>query len=512
VKGDVGSFERFRVNRADSQIFSRIVSGSCKEGLNKLDYASKLGQAYMFFRWQLKIGTDPEVSSEVDVKSFLPPKASKKKDAPNPGDFLEYWPSCDGSPKFNLELLKNCISYGLTILDIKLEPNDEDDAIIFETINAKSTPLEKFDLIRNSFFLRLGESKTQFFEDEWPDFQKRLDRLTVKPDQFIYDYLQFLGIPKVSKPRLYTLWKDHVSGVIGRLGGDEDGSFFAEVVARPMIKTSLIYPLARGDATSISSDNFKSKLPPAAGRLISEIVAVSKDPVVPLHMLAIDAWFRKALTDSELENWLKRIQGLVLRQVLSGEDLQNLRASVLQAVPELSKNVTLSGLEAALSTKLRQPSNSTLRNAIGHVACAKDDNSAAILSILRGIERQIRKESAHSIPQGTAATAWQVEHIYPQSVKNPGNAWTLDMKKWHMDRDHYEPLKHTLGNVTALTSKANQQAAQKSFIEKKKKFTESHLGINQDLLNLDKWTPKDIVDRGSVLVSFFIDEWPDCKR
>jgi len=336
--------------------------------------------------------------------------------------------------------------------------------------------------------------------------------LSVKPDQFVYDYLQFLGIPKVSKPRLYTLWKDYVTTIIGRLGGDDDGAYFAEFVARPMIKTSLIYPLARGDSMSINTDDFKTKLPPDAASLIQEITSVTQDPMVPLNMLGINAWANKEFSDKELVVWLKKIQGLVLRQVLSGEDLQNLRASVLQAVPELSKDVSIKQLDIALKTKLRQQSDSVLKNAIAHVSCAKDDKSAAIISILRGIERQLRKESAHSIPQGSAPAAWQVEHIYPQSQKGPGDSWTSDIGKWKLSKDNYDQLKWTLGNVTALTAKANQQAGQRPFSEKKVKFKESHLGINDDLLDKERWTPKDILERSTVLLSLFIDEWPDCPR
>lgn len=512
VKGDSESFERLQVNRSDQQVFKRIVSGNCKNGLNKLDFGSKLGQAYLFFRWQLRLGTDPQVDSEVDFKSFLPPKVSRKKDAPDANDFLQYWPSNNLSEYYDLELLKNCISYGLTMLEIKLEPDDEDDAIIFETINAKSTPLEKFDLIRNSFFLRLGQSQTKFFDEEWPEFQRRLDKFLVKPDQFVYDYLQFLGIPKVSKPRLYTLWKDYVSGIIGRLGGDEDGNYFAEYVARPMIKTSLIYPLARGESSSINTEGFSQKLPADSTVLVKEIIAVSKDPVVPLNMLGIDAWINKRFNDKELAAWLKKIQGLILRQVLSGEDLQNLRASVLQAVPELIKDISLSNLDLALSKKLRQASDSKLKNVVAHSTCATDDNSAAILSILRGIERQIRKESAHSLPQGKEPATWQVEHIYPQSMKSPGDAWLTDLKNWNLNKDNYDELKFTLGNVTALTALANQQIGQKSFKDKKAKFQSSHLGLNEDIQKKLKWTPKDITERSTSLLSEFIAEWPDCSR
>lgn len=75
--------------------------------------------------------------------------------------------------------------------------------------------------------------------------------------------------------------------------------------------------------------------------------------------------------------------------------------------------------------------------------------------------------------------------------------------------EHYSHLKFTLGKVTALTSKDNLGASQKSFGEKKGYFTSSHLGMNEPLLKKSKCLPRDIQFRSTELLSCVIDEWPE---
>jgi hypothetical protein len=140
---------------------------------------------------------------------------------------------------------------------------------------------------------------------------------------------------------------------------------------------------------------------------------------------------------------------------------------------------------------------------------ASDENAKAVAMILRGIERQIRKDTAHPMESGVGASDWQIEHIYPQSSGGPGNEWMTDIAKWKFQRENYDPLKHTLGNVTALTGEGNKKAAQKSFKSKQDFFQRTHLGINEDLMDFKTWTPKNIQDRSSILLTYFLQEWPE---
>lgn len=513
VTRDSVRLPRLSVNRSDADVFESIVTGKAKDKLSTKVADSLLGKAYLYFRWQLWLGENakPEICEDL-----RPPKPGRKKDSPPVGDFYAYWTRGVAHKPFDLALLENCINYGLKMLEIILQPEDEDDAIIFETINARGTELEKFDLIRNSFFLRLGDKANDFFANQWIVFQKKLDtfqrpkgsRGSIK-DQFIYDYLVFLGIENVSNQKLYQKWQHYVSTTVGVLGDDKSGEYFLEIVANPMLQIASFYPACWGGTDLIEHEGFVLRVPPNVRQVISEIVAVSAGPTIPLHMMGMDLWTRKLLTDQELLLWVKKIQSCILRLVLANEGLQNVRASALAAGPKLKKNPDLNTLSDVLRQSFRQPSDANLKNQIQSSNCAKDDAAPAMVSILRGIERQISKDVAHPMKAGVGSDEWQVEHIYPQGDGGPGAHWSKDIKDWKLQRENYEPLKYTLGNIGALTGTGNKKAGQKSFQEKKQSLRESRLGINESVLSIEKWTPKAIKDRSTVLLSYFLSEWPE---
>lgn len=508
-------YSRFKVNHKDTKLFSKIVEGKCKNGISSSDFESLLGKAYLFFRYQLLLGTNVKSESEEDLIDIRPPKPSKKKGAPLPGEFLKYWKSIAGANKYNLELLQNCINYGLSILEIVLEEDDEEDAIIFETINAKSTPLEKFDLIRNSFFLRLGDQAEAFFKNDWLAFQNKLDLFRkpnnqkVSRDQFLYDYLVFRGQEKVSAARLYNKWLAFVSREMGQTGGDKNGEYFLEIIARPMLTIASIYPPSWGSISTVGVEDFKKTIRPEVFKVITEIISVTSGPTIPLHMLGLNAWLKGELSDDEILIWFRKIQGLVLRLVIAGEGLTTVRASVLAAAPSISKNVTINHLTKLIKGSFRQPKNTDLENLVPTAQVAVDANASAMGVVLRGIERQIRGTSAHPLQTGIGPFDWQIEHIYPQSDNGPGPEWTRDMKSWSVDPDDYNQLKFTLGNITALSSTDNRLAGRESFKTKQDIFKDTHLGISKDLLNLRQWKPKNIQARSSHLLSYFVKEWPE---
>ena len=83
------------------------------------------------------------------------------------------------------------------------------------------------------------------------------------------------------------------------------------------------------------------------------------------------------------------------------------------------------------------------------------------------------------------------------------------MEHWKLKRENYDQLKHTLGNVTFLTGNDNKSASRKSFADKQKIFKDTHLGISEDLELIKEWKPKNIQERSTLLLSYFIQEWPE---
>jgi hypothetical protein len=194
---------------------------------------------------------------------------------------------------------------------------------------------------------------------------------------------------------------------------------------------------------------------------------------------------------------------------LSGEGPTNVRASVIATAPKFSKDVSIEGLTSLLRDSFRQPSDAKLKNLITTSQVADGANSSAMGIVLRGIERQIRKTSAHPLKAGAGSKDWQIEHIYPQSDNGPGAEWLKDINGWNLGVENYEQLKYTLGNITFLTGTDNKRASQRPFAEKQKIFRDTHLGVNDELLSIKAWKPKNIQERSTVLLSYFCQEWPE---
>jgi hypothetical protein len=74
-----------------------------------------------------------------------------------------------------------------------------------------------------------------------------------------------------------------------------------------------------------------------------------------------------------------------------------------------------------------------------------------------------------------------IEHIYPQ---NPATPSTL-----------LDPLKHTLGNLTALDEEEGAKAGNKTFSAKKTTYASSDFKITKPLGKLEKWDQTAIADR-----------------
>jgi len=295
---------------------------------------------------------------------------------------------------------------------------------------------------------------------------------------------------------------------LGSLGEGKDGVYFQEEIAKPMLITSLLYPASWGSSTTVTLENTSKKIPANSSKIINEIIQVTAGPTVPLHMLGLDTWIREKISSNDLNIWFKKIQGFVLRMVLANENLNNIRAATIANTSQLVKKPTLEVLSKILGEGIKN-NDTHLKSVIKTSPFATNENAKAVGIILQGIERQIRRENAHPMDLGAGGSDWQIEHIYPQSSNDPGQAWLNDIKSKGFDKSNYDPLKFTLGNITALTGTGNKKAAQKSFKEKQELFESTKLGISEDLLQLRFWGPKEIQDRSSLMLTYFIQEWPE---
>jgi hypothetical protein len=96
----------------------------------------------------------------------------------------------------------------------------------------------------------------------------------------------------------------------------------------------------------------------------------------------------------------------------------------------------------------------------------------------------------------------EIEHVLPQ---NPSSAW-----KGIFSESEEESLCDTIGNLTLVTSRMNQDVSNAAYSAKREVFREeSRYKMTRDLANtFDSWTPEAIVQRSAKLADWAVLRWP----
>ena len=129
--------------------------------------------------------------------------------------------------------------------------------------------------------------------------------------------------------------------------------------------------------------------------------------------------------------------------------------------------------------------------------------------ILRGIERQLSGRGAHAVPFGKGEELFSIEHVLPQA-QDPGRAWRQDLDKWGepVDLPSSQELRHTLGNLTAVTNYDNSVNGQKPFSVKRGLIAKTApLRLHSSFKRRQKWTSQEIVERTQALAVAALAHW-----
>ena len=494
----------------DHDVLHAVTRGDFVNGIDEDAYDHPLAHAYEFFRFQAWLGRDAVTKHTLN----LPPRPGRGNAAPPKGSLDPWGRPARGATALDLMQLQDVVTNSLSILELMLEASDEEAGVIFETMNAKSTPLRQFDLLRNSIFVRMPKTKDQFYSDVWEHVETTLDAVSYsslrdKPhDQFFYEYVIGSGGAGVSKDSLHRRW---LSAVIEELGYGVTARTerrLREEYVDPLTQAALLYPIAVGQRTEavLYPSRKKFKVNEEQQTLISEIMATSGGPLVPIILKALSDRFDGAITDATLTAILFDLQSYLVRLMLAGESFSPLRASMMVVASKIPSPITLPGLRKAL----READWKTDQQVLDAVSEVNTNSwaSKALFPVLRGIERQLSGISAHPMPFGNKVNHFSIEHIYPQT-NNPGPGWEADLRRWGVDRDEMDSRKYALGNLTAVTGFDNRKNGKKRFTDKQTLLAATaDLKLHKSFQRLTHWTPERIDQRSTQLATVALQRWP----
>jgi hypothetical protein len=455
----------------DRQQFREVITASSREAVESLSNGSqdghagtRLAQAYLFFyRMTLEWLGNGSLEERLDRLKVL--------------------------------LLTLHESFQLVVIDLDESDNAQ---VIFESLNARGTPLLPADLVKNHLF-HVAEDRGQdienLYEVYWKPFdvERRFWRVEIRQgrlkrprlDIFLQHYLTLKTGEEVLTDHLYSTFKESA-------GKSPDAA--AEL--RALRDYSLIY-------RSFYEQDPESR----EGIFFARLDILETTTVVPILLTLFNA--DQEVSGAEVRRILVDIESFLVRRMvcqLTSKSYSRLFLDLLSALRRdgFSSEAARSFLAQQESESTRWPSDAEFQDAWLNLPAYRILQRRRLRMLLEALELNLHTDKTERMRFSKKLT---IEHLLPQSWSThwplPGEA---DEKE---ERNRRNALVHTLGNLTLLTKSLNPAVSNGSWPKKRTDILKhSALNLNRSLSEFDDWAEEDIVRRGKALFKVAKRIWP----
>lgn len=417
---------------------------------------------------------------------------------------LRQWLGAPGAGQFELraEHLTQVLLSDLQLVTIQLTAT-ENSQEIFETLNARGTPLTAADLVRNFVFQRLeaeGADVKKAYREHWP-FEARFWTKEVSVGRYF-----------VSRSSLFlNQW------LMARLG-EEIGpqstftAFKAYIEHRPQVRMVDLLPVLQQQAHQYEAWTVAASRPSGTldvvERNVYRMQATSTEVLKPL-LLWLHEPGRGVPADvikrvvTAAESWVLRRQ--LLR--LPGSDLGRIVADVIRShsgapTDELADRV-IAHLSRLNVSSTYWPGDAEVRSALLTEPVFRRFPRARTRAILEAIEDDLRSETKQSQVE---RAGFPIEHVLPRAWHDH---WPVETPQQADDRQAHV---HRLGNLTLLTTSLNSKVSNGPWLAKRKAFLQ-HSTINMTGRLVERtesvpWSEELIDARTEEMIDAILRIWP----
>ncbi|KAA0919257.1 DUF262 domain-containing protein [Dietzia sp. ANT_WB102] len=400
------------------------------------------------------------------------------------------------------EQLATVIQNELQLVTIELS-SSENSQEIFETLNARGTPLTAADLIRNFVFQNLelqGEDTAKAYKEDWP-FEKAFWAKEVSVGRFFVSrsslfFNQWLAArlgeeisPQATFARFKSYVEHHADVSIAELLID---------LKRQAAMYEQWTEAARATSGNLSPVEMAVYRMSATGsQLLHPLLIWLHEPGRDLPQATIDSIVRAA------ESWVIRRQLLRLTNTDLGRVVADLiRLGDSTPKDDLSDRI-ISHLSRLSVTSTYWPGDEEVRAHLETENAYKRYPRARLRMVLEAIENSHRAETRQ--PQ-VERTKYPIEHILPQKWQDH---WPVATPEDQIERqDHI----HLLGNLTLLTSKLNSKVSNSPWTAKRSALLQHNtIKLTGRLLDLPQeaeWDEARINQRTSSMIASLLAIWP----
>lgn len=404
------------------------------------------------------------------------------------------------SSEDQLDALDTTMWHLLRIVVIDLESND-DAQVIFETLNARGTPLLAADLIKNYLFreARIQHEDPselhdkywkQFDQDEWrvEVSQGRLDR--PKIDVFVMHWLTMQMVDQVRAKKLFPTFRTFLDRT--NMGTEE------------LLQNINYYASIYEDISDPEKDNRE-------GVFFHRLDVL--DTTTPYPVLL---WIfgQNSISGTQRVKAIEAMESWLMRRMLCKATTKNYNNIFLELLDVL-KNLDHDDVGDAVVDFFRNkegesdywPDDESLSSAMSSQLYWARVNQRRLKMVFSAIERNLRSTGYSETLEFTENL--EIEHILPQEwVRN----WSLPGKKAEeveiMERDE---IKNNIGNLTILTEKLNPSISNAAWDHKRDEIQKhTVLRLNKILVTKweDEWNEETIAERGRWLADQASEIWP----
>ena len=447
------------------------------------------------FRLVMDAGTEAAVEAMLEGRPDLAEKPIVQGYQFFCGVIREWIDPTRGGMEKRVSELLNAVRDHMRFVVIDLE--DEDDAqLIFETLNARGTPLLPTDLVKNFIFHRArveGKDLESLYGkywqpfDEWDDWwRKQVGRghaQRARIDLFLQAFLTVQTRGEVPVTHVYATCRDHI------VKSGESAEFYL----RKLHDSAEIY------------GTFESQDPATpAGRFFRAAEVLDVTSIMPV---ALELFTRFQDQPKILNPVLRDIESFLIRRMVCGLNTRGYNRLFVEMLDHIKDASALqSGIRRFLlksdADSSRWPTDEEFRDAWVTTPVYKILVRKRVKFLLECLEREMRTAKSE-----TFTGKLNIEHLLPQDwLKHWPLPWDASDDAAVSARNH---ALQTVGNLTLLTTSLNPSVSNGSWAKKCKEILKySALSLNRDLINHSEWDESAILKRSKALFQHARKAWP----
>lgn len=367
--------------------------------------------------------------------------------------------------------------------------SEEDNAQkIFESINATGVKLTAADLIRNFLLMKLdSDTQDRYYERYWRKIEGNVSIDSKVLEMFFRMYLEIKKYILVSKNSVYQNFVDWV-----KTNNIAIEDLFKELLDYAKIYNSIIN-------LSIDSLDEALRMPITDFRKIKSDLPLSN--VMEFYRL----YSLQKINANTLASLIYSINSYLIRRNICDMDYQNISRlfpKILYRILEKCNN-NYTDIVSVLNQEMVGNNVGTSGSYMPTDAQMYESLNNASVYGRHSLRIILERLELNNNPIPVDLTKLSIEHLMPQT---PTDEWLAEL-----DVDEYTYLAnlHRLGNLTLAAKSDNSRMSNQLWNYKNKILAStSHLKMNEELIQIERWNIKCINERTEALIKKICELFP----